>query len=228
MAKYCARNVGKDISIIAASNGKIFFQRNASNSSCHASQCSEAVEHRSKRRRIFTKCSQSLSSSLHLPENSCSRLSLSSEVDDSMALVPYHNHSVTASNSGWALLRRMFLHNRKLNPISGKMSSVIQWIFKLQNQQQLEVIYPDHDQNISTDEKCQSTGLEKQNGAVVPLADCSSIAITTSKREPLHKELEGLAAKYSSRCRVFGFQEIQTATSNFSPGLVFFVELLVS
>lgn len=217
VAKYCARNVGKDISVIAANNGKIFFQRKASNSSGHELKCSEAVEYRPKRRKIFTRSPLSLSGSLLLSENSCSRLSLSGEVDDSMALVPYQSHAVTASNSGWALLRRVLLHNRKSSPLSGKMSSVIQWIFKLQNRQELEVIYPDHDQNISANDKCQSTDLEKQNGAVVPLGDCTSIAINTSKWETLPKELEGLSAKYSSRCRLFSFQEMQTATSNFSP-----------
>ncbi|KAI5681754.1 hypothetical protein M9H77_02982 [Catharanthus roseus] len=218
VAKYCARNVGKDISVIAADNGKILFQREATTSTDH--EGSDAVESWPKRRKTLAKSPLSLSNSSPMNDESCSQLSSLSggEVDNSMALVPYKRQQVTESHSGWALLRKTLLHSRKsCSPTSAKKSSVMQWVFKLQSRQSLAVICPDRDQTISATESCQSSDLENKEGAPTPFVATSSIPGSTSGMELLPKELEGLCEKHSSRCRLFSYQEIQAATSNFNP-----------
>ncbi|KAF7816806.1 putative receptor-like serine/threonine-protein kinase [Senna tora] len=112
---------------------------------------------------------------------------------------------------GWPLLQRTIVSDREFNDKSSMCQiSVVQWAMQLPSR------------NISSD-KCdqshdQSLALDSQSGAIVPLdavRGTSSSPESSSRNIP--KELEVLHEKYSSMCRLFEYQELVLATSNFSP-----------
>ncbi|XP_019159068.1 PREDICTED: probable receptor-like serine/threonine-protein kinase At5g57670 [Ipomoea nil] len=188
VAKYCARNVDKSISVLAVNNGKVAFQSEPNVSIGHEFCPQEMPESsRFKRRKMFTK------SPLGAESNS-------------LALVPVRVVNVPETKSGWTLLRRVFLQTQKDSGNSpAKKLSVVQWVLKLRGgRQSFPAIYPDQKQIISGDPECHS---DENNGAIVPVPSHAGSLIS--------KELEGVCAKYSSVCRLFSYQELLSATSNF-------------
>ncbi|XP_027107073.2 protein kinase STUNTED isoform X2 [Coffea arabica] len=224
VAKYCAKTVGKDISVMAVYNGKIMFRREATqtHSSGHDLRGSDAMGSRQKRRKTSLSCPPSLVSSTFSCEDSSSPLSSSSalEVDNPMALVPVQTQKVPEPKAGWALLRKAFLHNPKSSALSSvKKSSVMQWILKLPSLQSFAVICPDHEHNVSEKDKLLCSDLDEDKGTTVPFGAHNWLSehFPASALEIIPKELEGLSEKYSSKCRLFSYQELLSVTSNFSP-----------
>ncbi|CAH9127132.1 unnamed protein product [Cuscuta epithymum] len=171
VAKYCARNVNKHISVLAVDNGKVTFRSETNLSVSHESCTPGMSQSRFRKRKTLPKC--------HL--------------GNSMALVPVKIVNVSESRPGWTFLRRVFFQNHKEsgNPSPNKFS-VVQWVLRLRGH---------------SDER-QFMLNEISEAAVPAQVHTSSI---------VHQELAGLSAKYSSTCRLFGYQELVSATSNFMP-----------
>lgn len=159
-------------------------------------------------------------------------LSTSDGEDNSLALVPIEAHQAASDSlviqdsqclkPGWALLRGMFLPRRQFIEKSGKKTSVFQLVLRLPSWNCSAVVYPDQKQSImyhQDDDHCSD--LDRESGANVPLGYniASSPLSSNSGLESLSKELLNLHEKYSATCRLFSFQELLQATSNFMPGL---------
>ncbi|GAB4844125.1 hypothetical protein Ancab_037432 [Ancistrocladus abbreviatus] len=147
--------------------------------------------------------------------------------DNSMAIVPVKNLEAGASSisvlikglpelrPGWPLLRRALLSERQeSDPSSVRQTSVVHWAMHLPSRHLLMSTNP-----LRCGVKDRPSDPDEESGAIVP------VGTETSHYASLHKdsgslptELEGLHEKYSSTCRLFKYQELQTATSNFAPG----------
>ena len=159
-----------------------------------------------------------------LPDHLCTQCAEESlnggNKENALALVPAKSKLWPESNPSWALLRRVFLPNQQRPDKSSLKKSVMQWVLKLPSRQSLAAVYPDHRRNKSDRNEDNSLNLDGDNGAIVPFSD---IALSPSSPgyclKSHSKELKELAEKYSSACRLFSYQELLLATSNFKPGL---------
>lgn len=153
-------------------------------------------------------------------------------VDNSLALVPFQasEDETTCSSSviarsvhglrpGWSFLRRVFLpkceHHKKP---TGKKTSVVKRLLGLPSS---AVIYPDQKLSRSVQSEDHTIDLDGESGAIVLMG--SDLVSTLSPHNGVNyipKELEGFHDKYSSTCRLFNYEELQTATNNFMSGTV--------
>lgn len=179
-----------------------------------------------------SKNSVNCSPDLVLPDNSGTQFLEESCKEDnndkSLALVPIQaNKALSKSNSnvskhGWLLLRRLFLpkwqHSEK--PHAKKMC-VVKRVLKLPSRNSSSVVHPDQKQSISNVDEDKCSNLEGENCAIVPMGP----KVAWSPISPCHgsnglpEELRDLHEKYSSSCRLFSYEELVLATSNFIPGL---------
>lgn len=145
------------------------------------------------------------------------------EVDNSMALVAVQkvedeSNSVSVfiteipeRKFGWPLLRRAFLPDRQI--------SVVQWAMQLPSRNCFPGAFSK--QSNYNQQEDQSSELDGESGAIVLVgADTVSAPSSPSSSRSVLEELEGLHEKYSSTCRLFEYQELLRATSNFTPGLI--------
>lgn len=148
-------------------------------------------------------------------------------VDNSLALVPVQNYDSLVrewprSKQGWPHIRRVFLpKHRDSEKTSVKKTSLIQWVLRLPSQYTSAVVYPDHKRNHSAntyEDICSD--LYGESDAIVPV-EHEDACPPLSPCDNLPKELEGLHERYSSTCRLFSYQELLSATSNFLPGLCY-------
>nr|GLL40946.1 serine/threonine-protein kinase CDG1-like isoform X2 [Ipomoea trifida] len=186
VAKYCARNVERSVSVIAVNDGKIAFQRGASDL-------------------IGQTCHVDVPGTAQLASSSSGG---GNESNNPLALVPVKSMDPPESKPGWSLLRRVLLQNGKKSGKSAKMSSLVQRVLTLQSRQSFAAIYPDHKHGICED-NCHSPRPDEKNDEIAPASSG-----TTSLSVP--KELEDLSKKYASVCRLFSYEELLTATSNFT------------
>ncbi|PIA28503.1 hypothetical protein AQUCO_06900046v1 [Aquilegia coerulea] len=151
-------------------------------------------------------------------------------VDDSLALVPVQTEESDFSSGsfcvselvdlkpGWPLLRQAMCKRNSMRKIS-----VVQWAMQLPNRHSSLVVFnPDSKQNICDQKEhiYHLPSLDGETGAIVPIGSSFS-SPPSSFDEALNRlpeELEGLHEKYSSTCRLFRYQELVSATSNFMPG----------
>ncbi|CAI9102878.1 OLC1v1001238C2 [Oldenlandia corymbosa var. corymbosa] len=204
VAKYCARSVGQNISVTAVNNGKILFHREAAPSVGFNLQCFHAKEFEKGRK-------ETVNDNLTLPKaftrvGPSSQLSSSSggEMGDSLALVPFRNQEKPEAKARWALLRKVLVRKQKVSAQSPvKKRSVMHWILKLPSQKSFAVVSPVQEQN------------DLNNNLNIGCDDLPISHPSTFSVEISPKELEGLSEKYSSVCRLFSYQELLTATSNF-------------
>ncbi|KDP32865.1 hypothetical protein JCGZ_12157 [Jatropha curcas] len=281
VAKYCARKLSKDCSVVAVDNGKIVFQRAGSLAKIGDSNGTDDNHHRNS---IFNVIHRSISSSksskvlnesitngaLNFEEgndpflqqalakarpnslgsimkkncsvcgaidnstdNSCNQTAKKSSSDDckSLALVPVSKLKEPSSSvsslitqvpelkPGWPLLRRPILPNQAgaSERSSVRQISVVQWAMRLPSRQfSSSIPNLDHRQN-GSDKNEDQCSLDGESGAIVPV-DAESMTIPPSpdqNSKVLPKELEGFHEKYSATCRLFKYQELLSATSNF-------------
>ncbi|KAK9110312.1 hypothetical protein Sjap_018372 [Stephania japonica] len=148
------------------------------------------------------------------------------KVDDSMALVPVQTKEVAANlvssllKPGWPLLRQAVLPEKKA-PV--RRISVVQWAMQLPTRHSLSMVYPEQKHVDDGRENSGSLRLDGESGAIVPVGNyynAASSLLTTPDQDQnkrLPKELESLHVKYLSTCRLFSYQELELATSKFSP-----------
>ncbi|KAF3536598.1 hypothetical protein F2Q69_00025403 [Brassica cretica] len=214
LAKYCARNLAKDVSVFAVKSGKIMFRRVPSNNGAEGSHmklpslvCASpnvAIE-AAKIGNTFSPARTSSrwtrtnrTSSLQSPESLC--------VDNSLALVPVPTNKTDSgspeSGPGWHFLRRNW------TKVSAK-KAVLQWVSKLRGRDSAAVAYLDRKRSDSgCDEDCSSSidGSELRQSPLSPCVGSNNVP----------EELEGLHEKYSSTCRLFTYKEVLSITSNFA------------
>ncbi|CBI18962.3 unnamed protein product, partial [Vitis vinifera] len=257
VAKYCAKKLPKDCSVLAVNNGKVVFQREASMRTTVDSQ--EKEEHRrngllggiqqsvSKKSKALnhgkvneepsTICDPSACQSLELGLNSCSQSIEGSSgdshhEDDSLAIVPVQKLEASSSSisllirelpelrPGWPLLRRAILPDRQTSTKSSvRQISVVQWAMRLPSRNFPSAASLDNIESSCDGDEDLSTNLDGESGAIVPVGTVNASAPPSPSRSStkLAKELEGLHEKYSATCRLFKFQELFSATSNFMP-----------
>lgn len=274
VAKYCARKLPKDCSIIAVDNGKIAFHREAPSPSNAGAKGSQD-HHRnrllgviqrslSKNPKLLNddnaeKCnSRSTCKDLQLalvksaPRQNCSICSpdqvfpsdtcaqyteeFSSDEggdeDNSLAIMPVQKLEAASSSTsllirelpelrpGWPLLRRAISSNRLSSDRSPvRQISVVQWVMRLPTRRCLQITNSDVLENSDNeDEKDKCSELNAENGAIVSVGDeTASVSSSSCESRSLPKELEGLHEKYSATCRLFKYDELASATSNFKP-----------
>lgn len=149
------------------------------------------------------------------------------EKENSLAIVPVVTTDAGQQpelKPGWPLLHRKILSERGLpvKPFKRNQISVVQWAMSLPNRN-VSNGGVDHDKQLSICDQGwdQLAGLNSQCVALVPVESVigKTYSLPESTLKIIPKELEGLPEKYSSTCRLFEYQELVSATSNFLPGL---------
>lgn len=180
-----------------------------------------------------------------MPENSCSQSiegsSGDGHEDNSLAIVPVQKLEASSSSTsllirelpelrpGWPLLRRAILPDRQTSTRSSvRQISVVQWAMRLPSRNFQSAASLDAKESTCDGDEDRSTNLDSQSGAIVLLGTENASAPPSPSRSSteLPKELEGLHEKYSATCRLFKYEELCLATSNFTAGL--FSSTLVS
>ncbi|XP_050124649.1 protein kinase STUNTED-like [Malus sylvestris] len=149
--------------------------------------------------------------------------------DNSLALVPIQRLDL-ASNSfklqdsqclkpGWSLIRQAFLPKRQHVEKSEKKTSVFRWVLRPLSWHTSSVIYPDQKQNNSCHGEDSSSVLDGISGAIVPFEPDAiySPLFPNHGNDPLPEEFVDSCKKFSSSCRLFSYEELLSATSNFIP-----------
>lgn len=173
-------------------------------------------------------------SGTHVLEESC----WDGNDDNSWALVPIQTSKTPSdsdsnlsealeSKQGWSFLRRVLFpkqqHSEKAHV---KRLSVVKWVFRIPTRNSSSVVHPDQKQNISLADADQNSNLEVENYAIVPVGP----EVAWTPISPCHdlngipEELKNLCERYSSSCRLFSYEELALATSNFIPGS-FFIQI---
>lgn len=284
VAKYCAKKLQKDCSVLAVNNGKIVFHREASLPSKSSVNAKGTEDHHrksllaafqrslSKNSKITNdsnastpaatssqgncekmqlalvkagydfeestpkKCCSICSPNSVLLDSNCSQPTDEDECsndgheDNSMAIVPVQKLEGSSSSislllrelpelrPGWPLLRRAILSNRQSSDGSSvRQISVVQWAMRLPSRGCLQITNSDEKHSCES-EKERSSELNGETGAMVLVGDENvSASSPHCKSRSLPIELEGLHDKYAATCRLFEYQELVSATSNFKP-----------
>ncbi|KAL0456109.1 UNVERIFIED_CONTAM: Proline-rich receptor-like protein kinase PERK9 [Sesamum latifolium] len=210
VAKYCAKNLQKNVSVICVDNGKILFQRKstASTDPEFGSLELDTSESKFQKRKSLSKSPLSLPSQRVVPPSSESK-------NLSMALVPIKTQEMPESKSGWTLLRRVFLRGRSASESSSKKSSVVQWLLRTPRRQSDAAIYPDQKQISASNRDDCYLGLDGEKGTIVMHSDDTNSDAYSNNN--FLEELKDLGQKYSATCRLFSYQELLLAANNFTP-----------
>ncbi|KAF8118489.1 hypothetical protein N665_0005s0246 [Sinapis alba] len=226
LAKYCARNLAKDVSVFAVKSGKIMFRRVVSNNNdgthmnvpCGspniAIEAAKIGNSFSPARTSSRWTRPTRTSSLQSPE--------SSGVDNSLALVTVQTSETDSGSSesgpGWHFFRGIYSKRNSWTKVSAKRA-VLQWVSRLRGRNSEAVAYLDKKRSDSgCDEDCSSS----MDGEDVSPVSRSGSEHMLSPLSPcvgsnnIPEELEGLHEKYSSTCRLFTYEEVVSITSNFA------------
>lgn len=279
VAKYCAKKLSKDCSVLAVNNGKIVFHRDAN----LASRISVKELENNRRNGLLNALQRSFSKNIKVLNDgspirpmltwdggSCGKSNLASaspearaferkcsicspdsvawnkpcrqsaeepSTDDgkknSMAIVPVQKLEIASSSvslllrelpelkPGWPLLRRAIMSHRSSSYNSQvRQISVVQWAMRLPSRYCLYIEHSTRKDSDSNHDQDQSSKLDGENGAIVHVGnETVSVPLCPDRlSRSLPEELEGLHEKYSATCRLFKFRELESATSNFTPG----------
>ncbi|XP_052880774.1 protein kinase STUNTED isoform X1 [Gossypium arboreum] len=150
--------------------------------------------------------------------------------EKSLAIVPVERTEVASGSismlikqlpeirPGWPLLRRAVLSDRRhqVPDRSSRQISVVQWVMRLPSRRTLLLTNSDKKQDCDQTE-FKASNFDGESGAIVPVGNENAIAPLSPDDNSINlpKELEGLHEKYSATCRLFKYQELVSATSNF-------------
>ncbi|XP_027331350.1 probable receptor-like protein kinase At3g17420 isoform X2 [Abrus precatorius] len=163
----------------------------------------------------------------HLAEESCG----DGCNENSLALVPVktndaasrmttlHGREVTELKPGWPLLHRAILSDRQCSERSLlRQISVVQWVMQFPSRNLSYAANHGLKTNNCDRDKDQFLALDSKSGALVPVdAEIGADSSPEHSSRKVPKELDGFHEKYSSTCRLFKYQELVSATSNFLP-----------
>ncbi|KAK4264708.1 hypothetical protein QN277_025846 [Acacia crassicarpa] len=225
VAKYCAKKLPKCISVFAVDNGKIAFHREATKICGAQVKLNEGPALLTKSFKLGTKTNvmncECCERVLALPESTAIEdVPDDQEKKDSLALVPLQKigdgqgcatvvQESNQSKHGWSVLRQVFLPKKHVQKPYVSNPYVFQRAVKT-SWHSSAVVHPDLKQ-INID-KNDNTTLDGQSGAIVPFRSTANSGFSN-----FQEELSSLQEKYSSSCRVYTFQELTSATANFSP-----------
>lgn len=152
--------------------------------------------------------------------------------DRSLALVPYQaidasevpefiiSQELHESKPGWPMLRRVFLpRHHDSNKVPSRKSSMVRRVLRFPGRRSSMIVHPDRKRRESAQMDSHLSDLNGESGAIVPVGDVASSVPSSPFNgfNYLAKELQGLHEKYSSTCKLFAYQELQSATSDFAP-----------
>ncbi|XP_022772340.1 probable receptor-like serine/threonine-protein kinase At5g57670 isoform X2 [Durio zibethinus] len=151
--------------------------------------------------------------------------------DTSLAIVPVQKAEAASSSisklikelpeirPGWPLLRHAVLSDRQQVPdrSSLRQISVVEWVMRLPSRHTLYVANSNQKQEGCNQSEYKSSNFDGERSAIVPVGTENVIAAHSPDHNStnLRKELEGFHDKYSATCRLFKYQELLLATSNF-------------
>ncbi|XP_019175291.1 PREDICTED: probable receptor-like serine/threonine-protein kinase At5g57670 [Ipomoea nil] len=173
----------------------------------------------------------------YLPDSSCTQSSTDepsrdSNDESSMALVPVEKLEPASTSisqlikelpevrPGWPLLRRAVFSNRQATDGSSvQQISVVQWALRLPSRHPLSV--EDLDKKLVGvsfgDDKNNAFKLDGESGAIVPFSNENiSHPSSPEKSGSVSEELVCLHEKYAATCRFFKYEELVSATLDFS------------
>ncbi|KAK7301440.1 hypothetical protein RJT34_12304 [Clitoria ternatea] len=157
----------------------------------------------------------------HSAEESCN--------ENRLAIVPVKTNDAASGltttlpelKPGWPLLRRTILPDKKCAESERsifRQISVVQWAMQLPSRNLSHAAHDGHKTKNCAQDKDQFLSLDSISGAVVPVdAEIRTASSPARSSTSIPKELEGLYEKYLSTCRLFKYQELVSATSNFLP-----------
>ncbi|KAJ8765359.1 hypothetical protein K2173_012056 [Erythroxylum novogranatense] len=214
VAKYCARKLPKSLSVYAVSDGQIVYTREATIPGLGCSRkeiellrdatCTVVAD---KLNQESQSCSLHSSSGTLSPDKSKNLLSKPYSDDGNISSLPLlpnqRNDAVSRSNASrlssskqpWSSLQQLVLGQHQLERHPVKEASLAKWELK-------------------------QSKADKGNGGIVPINPkfvWSPITPYCGSND-LPEELKGVYEKYSSICRLFCYEELLVATSNFTPG----------
>lgn len=166
---------------------------------------------------------------LAFPSTSCNQsaegcCSVDGGSENSMAIVPVKTTDTGQSElqPGWPLLRWRVLSDRQTayRSLMCHQISVVQWAMKLPCRNLLYAADHDKKAEICAQHQDQPVALDSQTGALVPVdAELGTPFSPDCNSRKIPKDFEGLHEKFSSSCRLFEYQELVSATSNFLLGM---------
>ena len=174
-------------------------------------------------------CSCSMSSNDSIP---CTIMT--GETDNSKALVPFQESGGSSSSvsllvkdmpdprPGWPLLKCTLLSEREDVVSSSPCEiSVVQWANLLPTRSHLSTVKSSLTAHNHAEQEDDSCDQGVPDNVMIPVSDTilSDKTSLSGNSRNAPTELEGLHEKYSSTCRMFKYKELQSATSNFMPGL---------
>ncbi|XP_065049232.1 protein kinase STUNTED-like [Musa acuminata AAA Group] len=236
IAKHCAKKLPNDCSVVALSDGKIVFQREAAGPKKLNDTASDPSfpPEAELNGCIISHAANGLSAGNGSPRSNCSICAPESDPsslnelkeEESLDLVPVEKTEAPTSSTaltivkdlpearpGWPSLRRLVFTNRKSLCSEKHKASVVQWAKWLPSR--YSSVHPDRKSKKS--EGNTTLDLDQESGAIVPVgADLPPTPFLLSDAEGrLPEELESFRKKFSSVCRLFSYEELEQATSNF-------------
>lgn len=226
VAKYCAKRVPTSCSVLAVDNGKIVYHRDAVQQEPYHSTSTMAETPRRSYRKLLTSIGEKLLDDYVKDNRSISRAvtmpmrSPAPPKEVLLALVPVKGcrHESPEVATGWPLLRRKFLPDRKSAlPDKSKMS-VVQWAMRLPSR--YSAVSPVHLEHRTTrPDSTTSASRILRDRVVVPSRNNSgrpSVVIEELDKE-IPEELTSLKEKFSSIYSLYSYSELAKITSDFSP-----------
>ena len=100
---------------------------------------------------------------------------------------------------------------------------MVQWVMRLPSRRTLYIANSDQKQDGCDQNEYNSPNFNGESGAIVRVGMDNVIAPPSPDHNSINltKELECLHEKYSATCRLFKYQELLSATSNFLAGLFY-------
>nr|CAB3491168.1 unnamed protein product [Digitaria exilis] len=229
VAKYCSKRVPADCSVLAVNNGKVVYHKDGGHTMQHELYQSTGTIPETPRRSYRKLLSSMIGEKLwdeHGKDNRCISRAVTMPMKSpvrpkevSLALVPVKGcrHESPQVATGWPLLRKKFLPDRKASlPDKSKMS-VVQWAMRLPSR--YSEVSPVHSEyNRTTGPDSTSVSHILRDRVVVPVRSnsgkCSVVIEELDKETP--EELTLLKEKFSSIYSSFSYSDLAKITSDFS------------
>ncbi|KAL6658275.1 hypothetical protein ACP70R_003861 [Stipagrostis hirtigluma subsp. patula] len=228
VAKYCAKRVLTGCSVLAVNNGKVVYHRGGDHVEQHELYQSTGTIPETPRR-SYRKLLSSMMGDKLWDEYGKDTRSMSRTVtmpmrspppprEVSLALVPVkcHRRESPEAATGWPLLRKKFLPDRKAPlPDKSKMS-VVQWAMRLPSR--YSAVSPVRSDYRTTRPDSTNAGHVLRDRLVPARSNSgkSSVVIKELEKET-PEELTLLKEKFSSLYSSFSYSELTKITSDFSP-----------
>ncbi|XP_047316090.1 protein kinase STUNTED-like [Impatiens glandulifera] len=205
VAKYCAKHLPKTFSVLAVDNGKIMFEHVADDSIVPSLKDDDSNKQSSRKLGWSLSKKRKESDNDGLPNtNSTDEPCTKVSKENPLSMVVVKNKQISESTHGWSFIRKMILQNKNKSDESSSKKTIIQRVLRLASKQSMVAVYPDQKQNNSDKVEHQCTDHSETN------------AISPSHCQ-LSKDLEIFTDKYSSIIKLFSYEELCSATSNFMP-----------